>query len=90
MISLLTYCTDLKTLKICEKYSNEGFELQNGDEYIGDLNFKGRQDFENFLNDIGESFESLQDWDRYPFSKFPDLEFAIEDDFWNYVEEMVN
>jgi len=43
-----------------------------------------------FLNDIGESFESLQDWDRYPFSKFPDLEFAIEDDFWNYVEEMEN
>tara|TARA_X000000368_G_scaffold395605_1_gene363192 strand:- start:43 stop:300 length:258 start_codon:yes stop_codon:yes gene_type:complete len=83
MKTFFVYCTDVNTLKICDKYSEDGLSYQD-EEYKGELNFKEKEDFINFLNDVGESLESP----NYPFSKYPDLEFSMEDDLLDYFDEL--
>ncbi len=39
MKSFGVFCFDVRTKEICDKYSNEGLFLNNGDEYIGNLDF---------------------------------------------------
>ena len=84
MKSFGVFCFDVRTKEICDKYSNEGLFLNNGDEYIGELNFNGKEDFLLFLNDIGENLEST----NYPFPKVPDLSFEYEDDGWEFWGEL--
>ena len=48
MKTFFVYCTDVNTLKICDKYSEDGLSYQD-EEYKGDLNFKEKEDFINFL-----------------------------------------
>ena len=50
MKKLWVYCTDIKTLKICNKYSEDGLDYQD-EEYSGYLNFKGKEDFHEFLEE---------------------------------------
>ena len=49
MKKLWVYCTDIRTLKICNKYSEDGLDYQD-EEYSGYLNFKGKEDFHEFLD----------------------------------------
>lgn len=50
MKKLWVYCTDLRTLKICDKYSEDGLDYQD-EEYCGYLNFKEKEDFYEFLEE---------------------------------------
>jgi len=50
MKKLWVYCTDIRTLKICNKYSEDGLDYQD-EEYSGYLNFKGKEDFHEFLEE---------------------------------------
>ena len=79
MVSFLVFCTDLRTKKICDKYSDDGLVFQD-EEFKGDLNFKNKEEFLSFLDDIGENLEST----NYPFPKVPDLEWFYEDEVWSY------
>ena len=79
MVSFLVFCTDLRTKKICDKYSDDGLVFQD-EEFKGDLNFKNKEEFLSFLDDIGENLEST----NYPFPKVPDLEWFDEDEVWSY------
>ena len=83
MVSFFVFCSDLNTKKICDKYSNDGLSFQDG-EFKGDLNFKNKEQFLSFLDDIGENLES----NNYPFPKVPDLEWFSEDVVWEYWDEL--
>ena len=52
---------DLSTLKICEKYSDEGIFLQD-EEFKGDLNFHEKEDILNFLEDIEDGTPGYLDY----------------------------
>jgi hypothetical protein len=83
MTKLYVFCSDLNTKKICDKYSDNGLIYQD-EEFQGNLNFKSKQQFIDFLADVGENLES----NNYPFPKFPDLQWFDEDEFWEYWNEL--
>jgi len=61
MKTLFVMCADLNTLKICEKYSDEGLVLQD-EEFKGDLNFHEKEDILDFLEDIEEGTPGYLDY----------------------------
>jgi len=50
MKTLFFYCSDTETLKILNKYSEEGLSFQDG-EYKGYLKFSDKEHFLNFLGE---------------------------------------
>ncbi|MDB4195604.1 hypothetical protein N9651_01300 [Flavobacteriales bacterium] len=62
MKTLFVFCTDINTMNIFEKYSNEGLFMED-EEFKGDLNFSEREDVINFLKDIEDAPGNL-DYDE--------------------------
>ena len=62
MKTLFVFCTDINTMNIFEKYSNEGLSMED-EEFKGDLNFSEREDVINFLKDIEDAPGNL-DYDE--------------------------